>query len=84
MHELLTELISESSLSEKNGVDAPKDEPDSESKLLVNSTSTNVINPRDIRKLVSAPRKGKSTSNKKQTAFSKEVTINGKSYRECS
>ena len=30
------------------------------------------------------PDKGKDTSNKKQASFSNEVTMNGKTYRECS
>ena len=58
-HELLTELISESSLSENNEVNAPKDEPDSESTWLVNSTSSNSINPGDGCKLMPTPDKGK-------------------------
>ena len=45
LHELLAELISETSLSGKNEVDVLKDEPNSKSEILVNSTSTNVINP---------------------------------------
>ena len=57
-HELLTELISESSLSEKNEVDAPEDDPDSDSTLLVNSTSANSINTGNTRKLMSMPDKG--------------------------
>ena len=84
MHELLNELISDSSLSEQNEVDAPKDKPDSESTFLVNSTSSNEINPGDIRKLMFAPVKNKAISNKKQTACSNEVTMNGKTYRDCS
>ena len=43
LHVLLTELTSESSLCEENGVDATKDDPDSDSALLVNSTSANGI-----------------------------------------
>ena len=41
LHEVLTEVILESSLSEHNEVDATNDEPDSESTLIVNSTSAN-------------------------------------------
>ena len=83
MHDILTELISESSLSEQNEADAPKDDPDSESTLLVNSASSNGINPGEIRKLMSITDKGKATSNKNQEAFINEVTMNGKTYREC-
>ena len=46
-------------------------------------TSAIAIKPGDILKLISAPRKSKSTSNKKQPAFSNEVTTHGKTYREC-
>ena len=84
MHELFTELISESSLSDQNELDSPKDTPYSESILLVNSTSANDINLGDIRKLMFIPDKVKATSNKKQESFSNEVTANGKTYRECS
>ena len=77
-HELLTELTSESSLSEQNEVDAPKDELDSESKLLVKSASANAINPGDTRNIISTHDKGKATSNKTQGAFSNDVTINSK------
>ena len=84
LHELLTKLISKFSLSEQNEVDDHKYEPDSESKLLAHSTPVNAINPGCIRKLMSTPDKGKATSNKKQTAFSYEVTTNLKTYRECS
>ena len=45
LHEILTKLISESSLSEQNEVCDPKDEPDSESTLLVKYASANAINP---------------------------------------
>ena len=83
MHRLLTELNSESSLSEQNEVDAAKDEPDSEYILLVNSTSANALSPGEMRKLMSAPGKSKATTNKKQTAFSSGIVINGKTYREC-
>ena len=78
MHELLTDLISVHSLSEQNEADATKDEPDSDSALLVNSTSVNAISPGDIRKIMSMPYKVKATSNKKHTAFRNESTINGK------
>ena len=64
LHELLAELISETSLFEQNEVDTPKYEPDSESELLVNYTSSNATNPGDIRKLMSAPGKSKAISNK--------------------
>ena len=84
MHELLTELISEPSSFGQNDVDTPKDEPDSESTSLVNSTSDNAINPVDTHKLMSTPGKGKDTSNKKQIVFSNEFTKKGKPYRECS
>ena len=57
LHEILTELISESSSSEKNEADDTKDEPDSESKFFVNSTSANAIRPGDIHKLMSIPDK---------------------------
>ena len=83
LHELLIEIISEFSLSEQNELDTTKDEPCSESKLLVNSTSTNAVSQGDIRKLMSTPDKSKATSNKKQAAFSNEITLNGKTYREC-
>ena len=82
MHELITELISESSLSEQNKVDTPKDDPDSDSTLLVISTSDNAINPGYIRKIMPTPDKGKATSNKKQAAFSNKGTMNRKTYRE--
>lgn len=78
LHELLTEIISEYSLSEQKEVDGTKDDPDSESTLVLNSTPTNAINPGDIRKLTSTPAKGKATSNKKQIAVINEVTMNGK------
>ena len=83
LYEFLVELISETSLSEQNEVDVPKDEPDSESTLLVNSTYANTTNPGDIRKLMSAPGKSKAISNKKQTASRNEITINDKTYLEC-
>ena len=65
LHELLTELISESSLSEQNEVNVAKDETDSESTLLVNLTSDHAVSPGDIRKLMFTPEKRKATSNKK-------------------
>ena len=78
MHELFTELILEASLSEQNEVDTPKDEPDSKSTFLVNSTSANEIKPGDILKLMSTPGKVKVTSNEKQIDFSNEVNTHGK------
>ena len=51
---------------------------------MVNSTTSNSINPGDVRKLMSTPGKGKDTSNKKQKTFSNEVTMNGKTYWEYS
>ena len=78
VHELLNELMSEHSLSEHNEVAATKDDPDSESTLLVNSTSANSVRLGDIRKLISTSDKSKSTSNKKQAAFSNENNVNGK------
>ena len=84
LHELITKLISESSLSEKNEANDHKDKPDSDSTFLVNSTSTNSINPGDIIKLMSIPDEDKAISNKKQAAFSNEVTMNGKTYRDFS
>ena len=83
LNELFSELISENSLSEKNEVDVPTDEPGSKSILLVSSSSVNAINPGNIRKLMSIPGKIKSIPNKKQTDFSNDITINGKTYREC-
>ena len=65
LHELLTKIISESSLSEKNEVDATVDDPDSESTLLANSASSNAMNLGDICKIISTPDKGKATYNKK-------------------
>ena len=65
LHELLTELISESSMSEKNEAHAPKDETDSESTFLVRYASANSMNPGDTRKLMHIPNKVKDTSNKK-------------------
>ena len=50
----------------------------------MNSTSTNAINLVDIRKLMSTSGKSKGVAVNKQTAFINEVTINGKTYRECS
>ena len=84
MHEIFSELISENSLSEQIEVDVPEDEPESESTFLVNSTSTNSINPGDNFKLITSAGKIKSTSNKKQKYFSNEITMNGKAYREFS
>ena len=56
---------------------------ESESTLLVNSTSANNINPGDIIKLMSAPEKGKPSPKISQKfAFKSEVSINGKAYRE--
>ena len=49
----------------------------------MNSTYENTVNIRDIRKLISAPVKSKAISNKKETAFNEEITMNGKNYREC-
>ena len=65
LHGLLTELISEPSVSEQNEVNSPKDEPYSESIFLVKSTSANATNLGYVRKLMSTPGKGKATSNKK-------------------
>ena len=84
VHKIITELISETSFTEKNEADTLEDEPYSESTLLVNFNSANTFNPGEIRKLISALRKIKAISNKKQTAFSNEITMNGKTYRECS
>ena len=83
LHELLTKPISESSLSKKNELYVAKYEPYSESTWLVTSTSPNITSPGDILKLMSILDKGKDTSNKKQIAFSNEVNMNGKTYREC-
>ena len=44
LYKFFTGLILETYLSEYNKVDVPKDEPDSDSSLLVNSTSANTIN----------------------------------------
>ena len=84
MYELLSELISETSLSDDNETAIPEGDQDPESTLLVNSTSANAINPGDLRKLMSEPGKNKGAVVKKQTAFDNEVTINGKTYRKCS
>ena len=70
-------------MSEQNEVDATADETNTESTLLVNSTCVNAVSPRDIRKLMSTPNKSKATSTKKQTAFSSNIIINGKTYLEC-
>ena len=74
LHELLTGIILETSLSEQNEEDITKDEPDSESTLIVNYTSNNAINPGDMRKLMHAPGKSKAVSNNKKTALINEIT----------
>ena len=66
LHQLLAELISETSFSDKNEVNVPKDKTDSESAFLVKYTSANTINPGDIRKLISASGKSKDISKKNQ------------------
>ena len=78
LHDILAELISENYLSEKNEVNLPENKPGSESTLLVNYASANTVNSVDIRKRMSSPRKSEATSNKNETAFSNEITINGK------
>ena len=75
LHELLSELISENSLSDDNEPDAPVANQDSESTLLVNSTSANAINPGDIRKVMSTPGKNKDVAVKKQAAH--ELAMSG-------
>ena len=84
LHKLLIELILETSLSETNEVDNDENELNVEPTLLVNSTSANSINPGDIPKPMSAPVKDKASSSEKEnrTAFSREVTMNSKTYRE--
>lgn len=82
LYYILTELISESSFSEQNEVDATKDDPDLESTLLVNSTFASMASPGDIRKIMYTPYKSKATYNNKQTAFSRDISLNGKNYRE--
>ena len=77
MYELLAELISETFLSEKNELDAPEDEPNSESTWLVNSTFEKTVNLGDICKLTPTTEKSKAVSNKKQTAFTNKITMNG-------
>ena len=75
LHELLNELISETSSSDENEPEAPAPNQDSESTLLVNSTSASAINPGDIRKLMSTPGKNKDVAVKKQAAH--ELTMSG-------
>ena len=82
LHELLSKLISETSLSDDNETAIPEAGQDPESTLLVNSASANAANPGDIRKLMSEPGKNKGAAVKIQTAFANEVTINGKTCRE--
>ena len=60
-----------------------ENESNAESEMLVNSASANTISPGEIRKLMSAPDKSKSTSKKKQKSFSIDIILNGKTYREC-
>ena len=67
LHGIIAELISKISLSEKNEVDAPEHETDSESKLLVKSTSANTINTGDIHQPIHRPGKNKSISDKKKS-----------------
>ena len=83
MHELLAEIVSEISLSGTNELENNEIETDSESALLVNSTSVNIINPGDIRELIYVPGKAKAISNKKEnmTAFINEVSMNSNTYR---
>ena len=75
LHELLNELISETSPSDENEPEAPVPNQDSESTLLVNSTSANAINPGDISKIMSTPGKNKDVAVKKQAAH--ELTMSG-------
>ena len=54
-----------------------------DSTLLVNSATLSNINPRDIRKLMHTPAKGKSTSSlTKKATFKSEINVNGKTCRE--
>ena len=78
LHELLSELISETSLSDHNETAIPEADQDPELTLLVNSASANAINSGDLCKLMPGPSKNKGVAVKKQTAFANEVTINGK------
>ena len=75
LHELLNELISETSLSDDNEPEDHVANKDSGSTLLVNSISANAINPGDIRKLMSIPGKNKDIEVKKQAAH--ELTMSG-------
>ena len=59
LHELLVELISEHSLSNINEVDNAKNETDTESLFVANSTYINSINPGDISELMYSLGKGK-------------------------
>ena len=74
----------DTSFSDTNEVDNDEIETYSESALLTNFTFYNSVNPENIRKLMSAPGNCKDSFNKKEnrTAFSNEVTMNGKTYRE--
>ena len=56
---------------------------ESESTLLVNSTSVKNINPGHVRKLMSTPAKGKpSPTIYQRDTFKSTVNINGNTYRE--
>ena len=61
LYELLNELIVESNESEDNAVVTEDVIDNNDSTLLVNSTTINKINSRDIRKLISTHVKGNST-----------------------
>ena len=60
MHELLSDLIFENSESEDNAVVNEHVVDNNDFTLLVNSTTVNKINSRDIRKLLSSPGMGNS------------------------
>lgn len=65
LHELLSELISENSLSDNNETTIAEGDQDPESTMLVNATSTNTINPGDLCKLIFEPNKNKGVVVKK-------------------
>ena len=85
LRELLNELIVESHESEDASIVSENAIDDNESTLLVNSTISSKLNPRDIRKLLYTPIKGNmhpSHSSIKQIACEMDTTINGKTCRE--
>ena len=77
------DLIVESNESEDDAVVTEDVVDYNDSNLLVNSTTADKRNPRDIRKLLSTLSKGNSSSSStKKIVYKSEININGKIYLE--